>query len=866
MIKLNFLIFASIFCTGWILGTICVITFFIFDNDDDVLHERKYSRHDFLRSTHKTMENEGNARIDVEFEPKVSLFRRNSKNSQSTLTLANSRSFQDTENKYIFDKIPTFQFKRNDSSNLIIILDWPVDDKLFTVENFKSLESLLDIYPQSRIRCILATSSDAYNKKISRHLSIGHFEKYKRRNYDIEVVPFNKMTRIHSHQGSLISPYWQKYGSKCCGQCNSTICESSISHNLQPYHVLTFIRLAKLWRSGGIFSDFSFLFLAPIPPEIISQGFFMHSHCMDINFLEKWQIEELKIPSNSNSSSATPPNTNCVTSTLLIFHTPKSEILLCVLKMYEDIEFVTCLEQDLIFGGAKCISEAFNSCTSTHGGGNNIRHVLETFGNDPIKASEVFHSKHWKLNRSTRILWLGDLAWQGKWAKFSDRNDTLLASVVSQIHLHKSEYEDRSNCQKNCSHYSVSPTILRESEMTSSVGSYNTGMEETACAPSIVIPRFLNTASSFLFSALTNHPLVLPPLNVGVQSTGTATGSCYNSNTGGLSHKEQHQIKPFSLANRMWCFPFIDELESFTTVDGNIVYESDMSLPTLMFQDNPNLKALFVVRHPVDRMYSSYSKAYEEVVSMEMKMSFDNLTSLGYAEYSKYSSIRKMLSNESSIEEDIIQHYFNKSEVLHAYSWNTNSTTSTAVSISSSEERLLLDSLFMQSMYYPAILYYFKVLGANNVMVIDSDDLDIRNSSHLQQTMNTVFEFLNLCPFNISHHLPITNRGNYRIPADHKMSQDMYKHLANYFAPFNDALSELTGVNFTHWNVRLPPETLPLFSTDVNSSSFEKTLWFETEDIPLRKSRSGIMSHLLPKRKSQEDSGFNTTLGMLISF
>jgi hypothetical protein len=40
---------------------------------------------------------------------------------------------------------------------------------------------------------------------------------------------------------------------------------------LPPYHVLNFIRLRKLWRTGGIFSDFSFFFLGAMDSSAISQ-------------------------------------------------------------------------------------------------------------------------------------------------------------------------------------------------------------------------------------------------------------------------------------------------------------------------------------------------------------------------------------------------------------------------------------------------------------------------------------------------------------------------------------------------------------------------------------------------------------------
>jgi hypothetical protein len=50
--------------------------------------------------------------------------------------------------------------------DVYIYMDWPVDDRLFTVENYKALESLLTVYPNAVVRVLLATSSDAWMRKV----------------------------------------------------------------------------------------------------------------------------------------------------------------------------------------------------------------------------------------------------------------------------------------------------------------------------------------------------------------------------------------------------------------------------------------------------------------------------------------------------------------------------------------------------------------------------------------------------------------------------------------------------------------------------------------------------------------------------
>lgn len=72
-----------------------------------------------------------------------------------------------------------------------IYLDFPLDDRLFTIDNYKSLESLLNIYPSAKFRCQIYTSRNAYFYKIGNSLSINQFIKYKKLQYDISVVPYN---------------------------------------------------------------------------------------------------------------------------------------------------------------------------------------------------------------------------------------------------------------------------------------------------------------------------------------------------------------------------------------------------------------------------------------------------------------------------------------------------------------------------------------------------------------------------------------------------------------------------------------------------------------------------------------------------
>ncbi len=75
------------------------------------------------------------------------------------------------------------------NENIWIMMDWPVDDRLFTSDNYKCFESILNVYPNAFFRVLLAAPNDAFVHKTGNQLSVNHFVKYKRRGYDIQVLP-----------------------------------------------------------------------------------------------------------------------------------------------------------------------------------------------------------------------------------------------------------------------------------------------------------------------------------------------------------------------------------------------------------------------------------------------------------------------------------------------------------------------------------------------------------------------------------------------------------------------------------------------------------------------------------------------------
>jgi hypothetical protein len=274
-----------------------------------------------------------------------------------------------------------------------------------------------------------------------------------------------------------------------------------------------------------------------------------------------------------------------VTSTLLVFNVPKSDVILCVLAKYDDEDFLTCAESDTVYGGAACVMNAFKECFERHKVKNGIDAagddgVLESFESHAYRASNTLLStSDWGLSSSNRVIWLGSLAWRGNWRNYPYKTGTLLAAAVSGIHLQESTMTADSQCTSKVPllhhHYAknlsilapdsarVAASFVSQVAMPPTQYSFNTGIEDIAVVPSVVVAGFMKSASTFLFQALTQHPSVLPALK-GSQYKETR---CYSA--------DPYQQPPRNLLARSWCFPFIEEHEPFVAIDGTVSYSVD---------------------------------------------------------------------------------------------------------------------------------------------------------------------------------------------------------------------------------------------------------------------------------------------------
>ena len=118
-------------------------------------------------------------------------------------------------------QLPEFNISASadeDEESTYIYLDFPLDDRLFNVDNYKALESILTVYPTAIIRFQLLTSKDVYLHKLGNSISYTHLGKYQKLGYNIKVIPYN--VRFKSRTTLMGIEYRQRWLATCCTKCD----------------------------------------------------------------------------------------------------------------------------------------------------------------------------------------------------------------------------------------------------------------------------------------------------------------------------------------------------------------------------------------------------------------------------------------------------------------------------------------------------------------------------------------------------------------------------------------------------------------------------------------------------------------------
>jgi hypothetical protein len=225
-------------------------------------------------------------------------------------TLSNGDNSNAAEN--LDPYFPFQHYHRKSPFPLLIYLYWPFSELDFTIHSFKTLESLLGNYPNAYFIIKLLPTKEQYEFMIDSPISMKlkdllhpfMFQKYKKLFYHLELEFFHEKELnflLEERDANEIednlngngrsNPFLQtskdylaKYIQKCCENCHILCFENKAYHENEnrdnsndlsfqqvPYHLISYLHFLLLYRTGGIYTDFSFYFTNPLEKALVHQ-------------------------------------------------------------------------------------------------------------------------------------------------------------------------------------------------------------------------------------------------------------------------------------------------------------------------------------------------------------------------------------------------------------------------------------------------------------------------------------------------------------------------------------------------------------------------------------------------------------------
>jgi hypothetical protein len=160
-----------------------------------------------------------------------------------------------------------------------------------------------------------------------------------------------------------------------------------------------------------------------------------------------------------------------------------------------------------------------------------------------------------------------------------------------------------------------------------------------------------------------------------------------------------------------------------------------------------NIKIITVLRNPIDRTYSHYHLALRD---NKITKSFDEIID------EDMDTLKKSFSRNKD------KDYFNN---------------------------VVQNSFLARSFYAEQLEQWFKIFNKKNMLIVSSENL----SKNTQDTLNTIFSFLNL------NHQEIPNLEKINVGKYSPISNSIHKKLFDYFYDYNETLFNLIEHRY-NWN------------------------------------------------------------------
>lgn len=633
-------------------------------------------------------------------------------------------------------------------SDIHIYMDWTLPAERFSLLNYRSLESVLTQYPNAKVRTLVVAPFRATHHDYANTLSYMQFEKYQKRGYNVQFDIVSEKSLLELQEPNR--PGFTYFTTVLFPRLEKSIFDDSFftktENAVQDFKTNHFIRLFRLWQTGGIYMDFTMLLTKPLPT-----GRRIWSFAEECGPVAPPATEAVKATSTFDygkwrySGSQHP---------YVLQFKAQDPIVGCVLARFDDKGDVLheCMLKSQK-GGADCLQGAFQQCAKTSVDAKSD--VLDT-------RTTVYWPSCGPAGSTTKgassippagpvaIVAMGREATEGNWTVSS----STAALIDKYIHLdrwHPLQIDPQ--CARKCDYYADALARARAPfhQTKFSLSKAHAEASNYICAPSVIVPGAIKAASSSLFGAIAKHPQVLHPLR---GSNFKETGVYMN--IPGRDH----------FKDRLQAFPFIEADENFVTTDGTLYYINGDDSPEQIVADSPSAQAIISLRDPTSRAYSQYCNAFfngTESFAEAVRVSVPVLRKC-YQEHLARVDLRAVLNEGKGAD------LWKKIDFCTAPLMRTPTRRT-----------------IQTSLYLPQLLRWSSVMGIDRLLVVTKEEL----SRNPKPVMADVFKFLGLCPFEEAFAAEIVRKVD--VPKGYDLTEVSLMDLNEAFQPWNHALVKLLG-------------------------------------------------------------------------
>lgn len=690
-----------------------------------------------------------------------------------------------------------------------VYLDWTHESgsDAFTYVNYKSLESALATYPSCRFEVMLVASQSANYYRIGNLISKHFFEKYSKKGYWVDVVVPGSKRYLHTNFDEY--QYWTEEYRRCCTYTAKHFERDFGRSRGLPLHLYFFGRFASLAESGGIYTDFSWhhQYSAPLPIDRINQSMLLDGAA----FITYCGSARGNLTTVCHTEAECHRHRYCHTSALMIFR-PQSPIPQCVLHHYKDDglnnSFLGCIRADSKTGGLYCVKRALQTCFETNRIANALLPGRNPFVPDYWVSGIVPPFDLWqvdggivgsslnKISSNYSALWLGVESTAGVWTLPSP--SSFLYSLIAQTRRVYAVTKDNvlrymsnvNKCPKpprpfNCSRYSL---LQSGGEKMGLYSASQRSQAVVSCAPHFTIAGFMKAGTSFLYDSLTKHPQIIHALRgVVFKETG-----CYLPNS----------MTPRRAPGRMMCFPFLEKGDNIIMGDGTVYNAGGKDTPYHFYQDNPEIKVIFVVRQPVERAKSHHRFNFLAFKSFGLQNMNDMVDLALDSERGGLADLHHLATEAAAAPKASVQRLSLVTRLVDLYHGGiVRPCGSKATNMSSCDPKRYhrAANVVFHSLYFCAVWHWSRVVGKRNVLVVKAEDIDLRiqTAAAVDAQMARIHHFLRVCTWapanhaNLDFHVTLDN-----IQTQNRLNASNADKLQAFFHPFNQLLEDEVGVAY----------------------------------------------------------------------